>query len=652
MLLIRDAQVVRDALEQSRTALGDVAAALADADIDRAAAQLAQADAALAQARSRSGGPLWSIASVIPVAGDSIDVVRSVVAVGSAAVDIAAVAVHNGGDLLANGLDIRMQDGQIDLSIFDDATAILDAMPVERLRGAHDTLVAIEPRWAPDEVIEGRLDALAMTEEVLTLVDRAQSVLAVMPSFLGADEPRRYFLGVQTPAEARGTGGLIGFWAVLQVDNGHISMGQSSTYDPFDEIVEEDEAAVEVEGEGESSVTSQPVSGDIRSLVGDPDDRVSVTPEFEARYGHVNASGMWANVNVHPDLPTTAQVMIDLFEHRTSEQVDGVILIDPVAMQFLLEATQHPIDVPDEFDHPDLPRRIEPTEFAQFVVYDIYEIYGVASTEQRKMLFRVLGDRVMEALLGGEWNGIDIVQAIVDATRQRHLQVFSVNPVEQRQFVAMDVAGSLEPRPSADFLAMTVNNAVGGKQDAYVELAFDVQIDLGQPYELEGQWWAHREMTVDVQLENRLPSAGRDLYVIGNCTIDDGGSCFAGPPGWNRSWVTAWTRSSDLVAVAAGGVPASVGTFQHLGYVDVLVETPPLARRWWTITASGVTPLQRAPDGSVDYRLYWPPQPRMLAPQSEVTITARSAGELLECDVEVSSSVVIATCANRQIDHD
>ncbi len=37
---------------------------------------------------------------------------------------------------------------------------------------------------------------------------------------MGADGPRTYFMGFQTNAEARGTGGLLGGFGILRFDNG------------------------------------------------------------------------------------------------------------------------------------------------------------------------------------------------------------------------------------------------------------------------------------------------------------------------------------------------------------------------------------------------------------------------------------------------
>lgn len=43
---------------------------------------------------------------------------------------------------------------------------------------------------------------------------------------LGADKPKRYFVGILNPNEARGTGGFMGSWAILSAKNGKVTVDQ------------------------------------------------------------------------------------------------------------------------------------------------------------------------------------------------------------------------------------------------------------------------------------------------------------------------------------------------------------------------------------------------------------------------------------------
>ncbi len=611
-LFLRDVDVVRDSLDETRASLSAVRSALGDIDVDDARASLAAADASLGVARSRSSGPLWTLASMVPVAGDSVEVVRAVVDVGSAALDVARVAVTDGQALVARGVDIRIDDGQVDLSHLDEAREIIDALPIAQLVAARDRLADVEPRWAPDEIHAGHADSLALANEAIDTADRAQALLDALPGFLGVDQPRNYFLGVQTPAELRGTGGLIGYWAILHVDGGRFELRDSSVHDPLDDFVTDvpgDLAAdVDADDAGVPASEPDPVVANIGLLRGDRTNPVPTTPEFAARYGPVAANAHFSNVNVDPDLPTTARVALDLFTWRTGDRLDGMVLIDPIGMQSVLEAVGRPVVVPPGLEHDDLPDVLEPAEFARFSTVDVYEIFGHGHSTQRRQLLRALGDAAFTLVFDGAWDGPSVAGAVAEAASTRHLQVFSEHPVEQDAFRRLGVAGELRAPDHGDFLAVTANNAVGGKQDVHVEHSYDVTVELGEPMvAADGTVYVDRTARIRVTVDNPLPSSGMDAYIIGNCLVGQPeNQCFDGPPGWNRTWFSVWSpTSSTLRAAQSSNGHASVtnSRFNGLRVVDRDLGTPPQGSAWFEVEISGPVTVDARGD-VVDYQLH------------------------------------------------
>lgn len=140
----------------------------------------------------------------------------------------------------------------------------------------------------------------------------AAQAIPELPEILGAHEPRRYFLAVQTPAEERATGGFIGNFGEIGADRGRLSLTR------FGRIQE--------------LIASAP-----RTLVGPPD--------YVARYARFHSPPDWRNVNVSPDFPTVAQVIAGLYPQSGGDAIDGVIAIDPAGLANLLEALG-PVSVP------------------------------------------------------------------------------------------------------------------------------------------------------------------------------------------------------------------------------------------------------------------------------------------------------------------
>jgi hypothetical protein len=595
LLLARDLLAVRTSLNAAQASLAEVRSAAGAIDVDRAAASLARADEELADARSRTGGPLWSLGARAPVVGDSVAVTRAVVRVASAALDVAQQAVIEGDQLLGGGLDVRVSDGQVDLRPLEDAGRLLDRLPLDRLVAGREELQSLEPRWAPTELLHGRQETLRLADEAILSIERGRELLASLPTFLGADGERRYFLGVQTPAELRGTGGLLGFWAVLTVDDGRIELTRSDVYDAADEL---DGRA----GEG------GPRTGDIQVLAGDRQRGAPASEEFIARYGHTAAPGFFASVNLDPDLPTVAPVLLDLFELRTGESLDGALLLDPIALQRILEAVGGgDLPLPEPAVAAGAPETVAIADFARFATVDLYEVLGADRTAERKLALRLLGDLAFARVFDGAWDGVAMSRAVADAAGGRHLQVFSRDEEVQASFERIGAAGHLPVPGGQDLLALVANNAVGGKQDVHVGHEVTGEYLLAEPLvDDAGTVTLDRDASLRVVLDNPLPSEGMDRYIIGNCTIGAEGGCFAGPPGQNRTWFSLWTLGTAVQRPVedADAPVVSSSQFRGLQVFDRHLETPPESRGGFDVAYRGPVSVEWTGDGLV-YELAW-----------------------------------------------
>jgi hypothetical protein len=235
-LLALDLFQVRAALQNARASLSEAVVAISEVDLSRANTALEAADHELARARDHSSGPLWAVASVTPFVRDATTTTQQVVEVASAAVDLGQTALTEGEPIIRDGLAIGVDDGRIDLEPLRDAGELLASLPVERLVAARDQLAEPRSGWTPEVLWDARADSLQLADRTIDSVTHAQEVTAVLPGFLGADGPRRYFVGVQTSAELRGTGGLIGFWGILSADDGQLEFGDSEVYEALDEV--------------------------------------------------------------------------------------------------------------------------------------------------------------------------------------------------------------------------------------------------------------------------------------------------------------------------------------------------------------------------------------------------------------------------------
>jgi len=101
--------------------------------------------------------------------------------------------------------------------------------------------------------------------------------------FLGSNAPRSYFLAVQTEAESRASGGIIGNYGIITADDGKLRLTRFGQASPLQ------------------------TSGDVarRKLIAPAD--------YIARYGQFEPQYRWANVPMSPDFPTVAKVIEGLY---------------------------------------------------------------------------------------------------------------------------------------------------------------------------------------------------------------------------------------------------------------------------------------------------------------------------------------------------
>jgi hypothetical protein len=592
-----DLLAVRASLGEAEAALRDARATFGEVDVAASAGQLEVAREEIDDASRRSRRPTWSLATTFPVMGPTVAVTRDVVEVAAAAVELAGTAVDDGQELVGEGVQVEIVDGRIDLDTIERSRQLLAGLPLERLVAARDALAEPRAVWLPDAVRSGREDVLTLADEAVGTVERARAVTDALPPFLGADGQRSYFVGLQTSAELRGTGGLIGFWGVLSVDHGQVRFGGTEDYDPFDD-------AADPVGETRTNRINS-IGLSLRNPPG-------VDPAYYARYGFAGGARSFPNVNLDPDLPTTSKAALDLFELQTGERLDGVILLDPVGLEWLLRATGDAVAIPEgvaadlELDEPELPV----DGFARYLTSDIYETLGFGRSDERKDALRAIGDAAFDLVFDGRWESRSMARAIVDASSERHLQVFTTYEDTQEALREVGVTGELDAPDHIDLFALTANNAVGGKQDVHLghEVRLDVTLDDVRRNDA-GELSAHRYLGVRTTVHNPLPASGLDDYIIGSCYVPGRVSrCFEGEPGQNRTWFSFW--APPLLEVTGfdaddGSGPNSFGaTFRDLRVVDHLQVTGPEATSSFSLDGEGRTPLQLGVD-SVVYELQW-----------------------------------------------
>jgi YD repeat-containing protein len=449
--------------------------AVAEGDLAAAAQLAVEADDRLRSADRAINNPIVAPAHLIPLLGADLRAVGTVAAGGSS-VTSATIELIDALDELPGGhaalipSDSEVPVGHIrSLAAPLGAVANAAALTAERLQLA-------EPSGLFSSVTSGRDRMLELTEPLAAQSHAAAGLAEHVPTFLGANGPRRYLLGASTPAALGGTGGFIGSVAVLDVEGGRLDIGPFATADSFPVL--------------EPTRLQPPVLQDA--------DRWS-------RYG---GTGDWLTLNRTPHFPAAARAMLTHWEATQGEAVDGLLVADPFLLEALLDIVG-PTEVPD---------RTEPLTPATVVEYVTNEAYGEYDTNDERQ--EVLGDVASSALGrflegGTEVAPVDGLAKLGRAAAAGHLQVYATDERVQSAFARAGMTGELAD-PDGDLVSVTLNSGTASKVDYFGRHRIDHEVRLLA----DGS--TRNELTLAIA--NEAPSEGQPEYVIGptNPTLDAG----------------------------------------------------------------------------------------------------------------------------------
>jgi Protein of unknown function (DUF4012) len=500
---------IRGDLADGRSSLQRGRRALSSGELDPAGRSFSEAKATFERASAATQQGLAGVIGTLPIVGRNLDVARGVADAGAelatAGTDLVD-AVHG----LPSGLgSLAPQNGALPLAAIDTVSAGLAsaaghaATATRAIRATPDTLLV-------PQVSEARFLAERQVASAATSLRAADLLVRGLPSFAGADGPKRYFFVAESPAEQRGTGGIWGAYAIATAQDGRF------TFSPFEPI------------------ESLPVVA--------PPDVPAPNEDYARNYDQYGGAGYWQDMNMTPDFPSAAKAALATWEVLHGERLDGVISADPFALQSLLSVTG-PAKVPG------LGITIDANDVVRFTTNEAYIRYQGSSGLRKAVLGRVAGT-AFQRFLDLDQHGIGRLRAAANAAAGGHLQIYSTDPTFQRGLELAHADGSLLAA-DGDLLSVVVNSRSGSKVDFYAKRSIDYDVRLGGT----GEAIATTTMT----LENDAPTR----RIPGHVTMP----LIAGQPGDNVSLTTfSCVAPCGLVSATRDGKEIGMRAGSELGY--------------------------------------------------------------------------------------
>lgn len=402
---------VRDALAASQAEVGRIQSNQADIgdSIHAIAGHARVADAA-------AHDPVWLLAEHVPMAGDNLRAVRlASEALRLLTADVgepALAALKDPGDtpVLARVLPV-----------LKDAAPKVSQLSSEVDQASQSTAL-----------IEQVRDGVASVDQVLKAT---APIFETVPVVLGADGPRSYLLVAQNNAEAIGLGGAASSVSLLQIENGHLKLGNQQASGDFENgkptKVKVDQSALDLFGK---YLVSQPSTSSSR-----------------------------------PDFPTMARLLESFWKRDiSSDKVDGVISLDPLALSRILKATG-PIKVSGG-------QEITAENAVQVLLRDVYSWSDDPHASDD--FFKVVAVAVFDHIARGDFDPAQMLSAVRTSIDQGSIMAWFADETEQARIAPMRLSGILPTTNSPETtFGVYYRDASGGTKMSYY-LASSVKASL------------------------------------------------------------------------------------------------------------------------------------------------------------------------------
>lgn len=457
--LAYEAVTAKSNLETTRDAANSAKDALLDGDVPGAQSAAAEASESAKKAQDAASSLPFVIAAAIPYVGSPLATVSEITdVVHGLAVDVlepasAASASISPDSVIEGG-------GRVNLQALTDAEPVL----AQTSAAAEDLYMQaknIEDPAYLSVVQDARVQLENQTHDLAGLLTNTYTASRLVPTMMGANGARAYFLAFQTNAEARGTGGMLGGFGIIRADNGTArvdTLGSNSDLD----------------------FAERPID---------------LGPEYDALWAPRNTTVDFRNSNASPHFPYAGQIWSSMWAEQTGEQLDGAIATDPIALSYILDATG-PVTLADG-------EVISGDNVVEVTLSTAYSRFGDDQIA-RKAYLQEISAAVVAKMTTGVAPTRKLLDAVGRAGSEGRISVWSADPAEEEVLADTKVGHTLpdDPGPYANVI---VNNAGGNKLDYY--LARDIT------YTAESCDGATRKSTVTATLTNNVDPTGLTEYV-------------------------------------------------------------------------------------------------------------------------------------------
>ena len=255
-------------------------------------------------------------------------------------------------------------------------------------------------------------------------IDQLLALNEIAPDLLGLEGRRRYLIMFQNNHELRASGGFMGSFAILDVDDGRVQslkVPAGGTYDMQGSLVP-------------------------RLLAPEPLQLINPRWEFQ-------------DANWWSDWPTSAKKVSWFYRQAGGESVDAVVAMDVNVIESLLKITG-PIPMPA------YNLTITADNFAAEAQAEVELRYDKAANRPKQFIADLAPLLIGRLEAGLNTDGLKIAAAVSQALTEKHLLIYSSEADTEANLRDLGWAGAIDTLPPfTDSIGIVHTNIAGGKTD-------------------------------------------------------------------------------------------------------------------------------------------------------------------------------------------
>ncbi|MCX6765963.1 MAG: DUF4012 domain-containing protein [Candidatus Moranbacteria bacterium] len=302
------------------------------------------------------------------------------------------------------------------------------------LKKANENFEKINIDDIPEDKRSSFLAVKSKLPPAIVFIDEFLANSDVFVDMLGGNGPRKYLFLFQNNQEMRPTGGFIGSYGLMDINNGRIRrFFVDGIFNP---------------------------DGQLKDKIVPPGPIQKISAAWS-----LHDSNWW------PDFPASARKAVLFYEKTGGPTVDGVITLTPTVMQKLLEITG-PIEMSD------YGVTIDSVNFIEAIQQEVEIDYDKEENQPKKILSD-LAPIILDRLFNlKDWKNMSqALNVFIEGLNQKQILLYSQNEKLERLISSQGWSGEILDT-SKDYLSVINTNINGYKTDGVIEETIEHAADI------------------------------------------------------------------------------------------------------------------------------------------------------------------------------